>query len=53
MKDFEIIKNNELNELLDDPELEELFENGDIIEEFKVESELKEKTEYDPALKIY
>lgn len=56
MKNFENVKKNELQELLDDPELMELFEHGDIINEFEVESKnaaTENHTGYDKDLKIY
>lgn len=56
MKNFENVKKNELQELLDDPELMELFEHGDIINEFEVDSKnavTENHTGYDKDLKIY
>lgn len=54
MKNFEILKSNELKEFLDSPDLEELFENGEIVEEFKADTEnAVNKNGYDPELKIY
>jgi len=52
MRDFEILKKEELKEFLEDRELEDLFENEEIIEEFQVDSS-NFSVVYDKELKIY
>lgn len=53
MKNFKEFREEELKDGLDDSRLDELFENGEIVEEFKVIDNKKENSEYSKDLIIY